>query len=199
MKRKFIDGIIVGLVASLAALGVWRTGVLDRWEFATWAWRVHFFAGPGPSTDRIKLILLDQTSLDWGKKQGLSWPWPREVYAPLIDFCTRHGARAVISDVIYSEPSLYAVSDDRALGEAVCRASSFVGSLILYPDGDHSTSWPAGIRSGISLKIDNFEELGRGLKGISMASATFPIEEVASCATVLGNVMESSDVDGVFL
>ncbi len=198
MKRKFIDGIIVGLVASLAALGVWRTGVLDRWEFATWAWRVHSFAGPSPSTDRIKLILLDQASLDWGKKQGLSWPWPREVYAPLIDFCTRHGAKAVIFDVIYSEPSLYAVSDDRALAEAVCRASAFVGSMVLYPDSDHSTSWPEGIQNRLSLKIDNLGKLGYGLEGISMASATFPIEEVASCATILGNVMESSDVDGVF-
>ncbi|MHC1726469.1 MAG: CHASE2 domain-containing protein [Syntrophobacteraceae bacterium] len=199
MKRKFLEGMLIGLAAALAALSIWRMGFLDRWEYATWAWRAQYFAGPGPSTDRIKLILLDQASLDWGKKQGLSWPWPREVYAPLIDFCSRHGAKAVIFDVIYSEPSPYAVSDDRALAEAVCRAPAFVGSLCLYSDGGYSTSWPEGISNRLSLRIENLEEFGgsRG-KEIAMASASFPITEVASCATILGNVMETSDVDGVF-
>ena len=85
MKRKLIEGTIIGAAAALAAPLIWKTGVLDRLEHASWAWRVQSFASPGPNTGRIKLILLDQASLHWGRKQnGFSWPWPREVYSPII-------------------------------------------------------------------------------------------------------------------
>lgn len=141
-------------------------------------------------------------SLDWGKKQGLSWPWPREVYAPIIDFCTRHGARAVIFDVIYSEPSSYGVADDRKLAEAISRAPFFVGSLSLHRDANFSTSWPDDVPYRPPLvNIANFQQILAGPQASSSfarPSATFPIEEVASSATVLANVIGDSDVDGVF-
>jgi adenylate cyclase len=201
MKRKLLEGILIGAAAALAALIVWNTGVLDRLEYATWSWREQFFAKPGPVTGRIKLILLDQQSLDWGNKlNGLSWPWPREVYAPIIDFCIRHGARAVIFDVLYSEPSVYGVADDRALGEAIGRAPFFIGSLCLHRGAHFSTSWPRQISNRLSFDIENFHQSGAGLSldKITRPSAVFPVEEVASVATGLANVLEDPDVDGVF-
>jgi len=78
MKRKLVEGILIGAAAALAALIIWNAGILERLEYATWSWREQFFAKPGPATGKIKLILLDQQSLDWGNKQnGLTWPWPR--------------------------------------------------------------------------------------------------------------------------
>ncbi len=201
MKRKLVEGILIGAAAALAALIVWNTGILERLEYATWSWREQFFARPGPATGGIKLILLDQQSLDWGNKQnGLSWPWPREVYAPIIDFCTRHGAKAVIFDVLYSEPSVYGMADDRALGDAISRAPFFVGSLCLHRGADFSTSWPKQIPGRLSFDMENFHQFVDGLlmHEFTRPSATFPVEEVASGATGLANVMEDPDVDGVF-
>ncbi|MGA2404747.1 MAG: adenylate/guanylate cyclase domain-containing protein [Syntrophobacteraceae bacterium] len=201
MKRKLVEGILIGAAAALAALIIWNAGILDRLEYAAWNWRVQFFAKPGPATGSIKMILLDQQSLDWGKKQnGLSWPWPREVYAPIIDFCTRHGAKAVIFDVLYSEPSVYGMADDRALAAAISRAPFFVGSLCLHRDANFSTSWPPRIPYRLSFNIENFQECiaGPSADKTTRASATFPIEEVASSAAVLANVIEDPDMDGVF-
>ena len=201
MKRKLVEGILIGAAAALAALIVWNTGILERLEYATWSWREQFFARPGPATGGIKLILLDQQSLDWGnKRNGLSWPWPREVYAPIIDFCTRHGAKAVIFDVLYSEPSVYGMADDRALGAAISRAPFFVGSLCLHRGADFSTSWPKRIPGRLSFDMENFHQsiAGLSMHEITRPSATFPVEEVASGATGLANVMEDPDVDGVF-
>lgn len=202
MKRKLLEGVLVGVAAALAALLIWHAGILDRMEHATWSWRVQLFAKPSPSTDSIKLILLDQQSLDWGQKENhLPWPWPREVYAPIIEFCARHGARAVIFDVIFSEPSAYGVADDKRLADAIGSVPFFVGSLNLHQGADYSTTWPAWLSGRASLfNLANLDEClaGGSLTKFTRFSATFPVEEVASSATVLGNVLEEPDVDGVF-
>ncbi len=66
--------------------------------------------GPGEATDDIVLILLDQNSLDWASREnGLTWPWPRELYGAIADYCRRAGAKALAFDVLFSEPSTYGV------------------------------------------------------------------------------------------
>ncbi len=191
---------LIGAGSALLSLLLWAAGALDRLEYVTWAWRVNYFAAPGPATDRIKLILLDQNSLDWGAREnGLSWPWPREVYAPVIDFCLRSGARAVVFDVICSEPSVYGASDDAALGEAIRRAPAFVGTLFGGKETGSGAAWPKDVRKP-PLRIEHLNEWLAGLrnKGVVMPYASFPIPEVASSASILGNVMDGPDVDGVF-
>jgi len=155
----------------MLALLLWSTGVLDGWERSTWDWRVRVFAEPGPATDDVVLVLLDQASLDWASEtMGLPWPWPREVYGPLIDFCTRGGARAVAFDVLYTEPSVYGVYDDAALGEAITRNGRFVGARFLEIGPDRQ---PA-------------------------EDVTEPIAEVGDAAALLANVSDQPDDDGIF-
>ncbi|MBU1694501.1 MAG: CHASE2 domain-containing protein, partial [Verrucomicrobia bacterium] len=106
MRKKVLYGILVGLAAALVALGLWEWGKLNGIENLAWRWRVRWLAQPSAETPRIKVILLDQASLDWGKKEmGLAWPWPREIYSALLDFCARGGARSVAFDVVFTEPS----------------------------------------------------------------------------------------------
>lgn len=200
MKRKLIEGILIGVAASAAALLVWATGILERWEHATWAWRVHSFAVPGPATGGIKLILLDQASLDWGKEvNGLSWPWPREVYAPIIDFCRRKGARAVIFDVLYTEPSVYGVADDQKLGDAIDRTPAFIASLGLHRGAGLSTRWPSEFPERFIFRIENVENWAAGSsESIRMQSASFPVEEIGRSAAMLANVIDEPDPDGIF-
>ena len=72
-----------------------ETGLLERWEAVAWNARVQFFAPGETPFPKVKVILIDQMSLDWGKREmALPWPWPREVYGPIIDFCRRSGARS---------------------------------------------------------------------------------------------------------
>ena len=89
MKRHLL-GLLAGAIGFALALALWAPGWLDLWEAKTWDWRVNLLAKPGPATDRIRLILLDQNSLDWGKREnGLSWPWPREMYGPIAAWLLR--------------------------------------------------------------------------------------------------------------
>ncbi len=164
-------GLLIGAGAAALALLLWFSGTLRGWEDATWTWRVRLLARPGPHTDQIRLILLDQASLDWGSEvNGWSWPWPREVYAPILDFCRRAGARSVAFDVLFTEPSVYGVEDDMALGEAIRRVGRFAGARFLK------------VRPG-SPDADGVTE---------------PIPEVATAARLLANVSDVPDPDGIF-
>ncbi len=42
------------------------------------------------------VVTVDQPDLDFFKNQGVVWPWPRQLYAHIIDYCKQAGAKAVI-------------------------------------------------------------------------------------------------------
>ncbi|MCX6348760.1 MAG: adenylate/guanylate cyclase domain-containing protein, partial [Candidatus Aureabacteria bacterium] len=194
-QRKIVSGTAVGLGAALVALLLWFLGALDRWENATWAWRVKTFARPSAATSRIKIILLDQQSLDWGKNEsGLSWPWPREVYGPLLDFCRRAEAKAIAFDVLYTEPSASGVGDDARFGESIRRSVPFAGALALARKKAGVDAWP----KTVPLPPFQTADLRRYTDYLEYPWATFPIPEVYSGAAILGNVMEPPDPDSIF-
>jgi len=129
MTRKPWVGLGLALLASLLALFSWRLALLDDLENTTWRWRVSAFAGRQEGSGKVRIIALDQKSLDWGSREnGLSWPWPRQAYATVFDFCRRAGARVIALDMLFSEPSLYGVADDEALGKAMAENGRVVVS-----------------------------------------------------------------------
>ena len=103
-------------------------------------------------------------------------------------------AQAVIFDVLYSEPSVYGMADDRALADAISRAPFFVGSLCLHRDANFSTTWPAKTAERLLFNIANFPSADKTAR----PSATFPIDEVAENAAALANVIEDPDIDGIY-
>lgn len=203
----------IGLGAAALAAALWSVGFLDAWERAAWSWRVRAAAAPSAATPTVKLILLDQASLDWGSREnGWSWPWPREVYAPILDFCARGGARTVAFDVLFTEPSVYGVEDDAALGAAMARAPGFVGAVFLA-QGDGTggvnqsgsvdqTGWGPGDDDWTCAGLDDpaTADLRRAL---AAGGATVPVAEVAPAAGglasgALANVADAPDPDGVY-
>ena len=197
MLRKPAAIFTIGLASAAVSFALWRGGRLDRWEAATWAWRVRALARPGAATPRIKIILLDQASLDWGRREmKLSWPWPRQVYAPLLDFCARAGARAVAFDVLFLEPSYLGVDDDHLLAEAMARSRAVVGALYLG-EGD-ARAWPAEAPEAGWPMAGLDAWLERAPPGFRAETAAFPIPELAAGADALGNVNDVPDEDGVF-
>ena len=200
VAKRIRRGLLAGFASAGVALLLWASGWLISWEAKTWDWRVKIMARPGVATDRIRLILLDQNSLDWAlKENGLSWPWPREVYSAIVNFCKRHEARALAFDVLFTEPSKYGVEDDAALGESVSGYGRFVGTVFLGRESGRETSWPqqvprpnlnvAGLKQGLSQEA----------KGIlNYPKASFPIAELAAPSAVLSNVHLDPDSDGIY-
>ncbi|MDR2517317.1 MAG: adenylate/guanylate cyclase domain-containing protein [Spirochaetaceae bacterium] len=83
-------------------------GAFEYLELKTYDFRVRLLAGMRRPSDDIRVVLLDQASIDWANaERGWSWPWPRKAYAEFVDYMDIGGARAVAFDVIFSEPSVY--------------------------------------------------------------------------------------------
>ncbi len=176
----------------------WRGG-WDRWEYAIWNWRVAARAAPSRVTDDIKLILLDQGSLDWAvQEMGLSWPWPREVYAPILQFAQRGGARVVAFDVLYTEHSGFGVADDEVLRDAIADAPPFTPAVFLGEGIGRFTEWPDYVPDR-ALPIAGLDAwlAAQARYDVVMPRATFPIPEVATPATLMADVKGAPDADGI--
>ncbi|OHE23813.1 MAG: hypothetical protein A2Z43_04840 [Syntrophobacterales bacterium RBG_19FT_COMBO_59_10] len=144
--KKLLQGLLAAMIGSAAALVLYLPGWLDNWEARTWDWRVRLLAKPGKATEKIHLILLDQNSLDWGSKEnGLSWPWPREIYGAVVSFCKRSGVKSLAFDVLYTEPSKYGVDDDRSFGAAVADFNAFTGAVFVSQETGAERKWPAAV------------------------------------------------------
>ena len=197
--RRMAQGALVGLAAAALAAALGLSGALDGFEGRSFDARVRLLARPAETSGRVALILLDQQSLDWGKDEnGLSWPWPREVYTYIVNFCRRAGVRALAFDVLYSEPSTYGVYDDRAFAAAVGELGGFVAAIFPGEETGSATAWPADLATP-SLAVAGLDRSTAGRQAaLGFPRAAFPIPELAGAARVLANVNFASDADGIY-
>ena len=192
----------MGAIGAALALALWLPGGLDGFEAGTWDLRARLFAKPGKATSSVVTILLDQKSLEWGKKENsLSWPWPREIYSAIADFCARAGAKALVLDVFYTEPSVYGVSDDQALAAAAAKNGRIVAAMNFGSEQATDKTWPADDRRpadrGHRSRRTGSAPCIRG--GFRYPLAEFPIPEVFKSANILANAYLAPDsVDRVF-
>ncbi len=202
MSKKLRYGLLAGVLATAVAGLLQWGGLLASWENPLADWRARLLAKPSAATSEIALILVDQASLDWaGQNMGLSWPWPREAYVPVLDYLTRHQARAVAFDVLFTEPSGYGVEDDEALGAAAARAGRMVAAVFLGTTTTQTTDWPEFAKPN-PLRLEAsaawLAEQPAARTEMTSSAAAFPIPELTTNAAWLANVREVPDSDGIF-
>jgi adenylate cyclase len=115
-------------------------------EAKTLDWRCQLFGQSGPGDSKIVLFLLDQTSLDhFEHVEGVTWPWPRDLYVAVLDFCRAGGARAVVFDVLFTSVSPCDPAFDDAFGRAqlarlpvpaLLENVRWLGNTSVEPDSD---------------------------------------------------------------
>ncbi|MGU1829524.1 CHASE2 domain-containing protein [Pseudomonas aeruginosa] len=112
---------------------------------------------------RILVVAIDDRSLESLGR----WPWPRSVHAELLDRLAAAGARSVLLDVIFSEPSSNPDSD-RQLARSLCRAGN-----VLLP-----------------LLRESVPRYGKPPREIP------PTAPLAGCAAGIGHINVEADSDG---
>lgn len=200
--RKWFQISVVGLAGSVFAIILYLPGWLNSWESKTWDWRVSLLARPGIATDDIRLIVLDQNSLHWGEEvNGLTWPWPRTVFSYVIDYCRRAGVKALAIDAIFTEPSTYGPDDDKALGDAIRSLKNVGGTIFLSRKSGGVSEWPEAYAPP-TPKISHLEQWlddeQTHPEDIVYPRAFMPITELADSVSVICNVNQQPDKDGVY-
>ncbi len=111
-------GLLVGCVVLLCAfMGLLEPG--ERWGLN------QLFALRGASLPQTPVVIVSiaEDSFD---ELNLAWPWPRALHGELLDRISQGHPAAVGFDILFPEPSARGPEDDRALAEAVERASPVV-------------------------------------------------------------------------
>ena len=200
LSSKLIRGLLTGIAGGILTIVLWVSGFIDVWEAKSWDWRVAFMAKPGKATSDICLILLDQKSLDWAKEvNALTWPWPREVYGAIVNFCKRSGAKAIAFDVLFTDPSKYGVEDDAAFAQAISDFGHVALATFLSNKSGNNPHWPSAVPPP-DFQVIGLEQLQKNnAKRVrAFSKASIPVEELAREAAALCNVSLPPDDDGIF-
>lgn len=194
MKNKLFRGLIVAIVVFVITFILFTARIFDVWEWKTWDLRLRLFSDPSRASEIIVLFFVDQESLDFYERQGISWPWPREMYSYLIEYCMRAGARAVFIDFVFSESSLYGPEDDQTLATAMAVANEVFLPISLgksAKEGDESSS---PLLKTFSLTgIPSLKDAA-----VPMESVSLPVSPLLSSARGVGNTTFTQDKDGIY-
>ena len=60
------------------------------------------FQSNGESSGEVVIVGIDEISFS---SLEMQWPWPREVHGALVDRLMEEGAKQVVFDVVFAEPS----------------------------------------------------------------------------------------------
>ncbi len=120
------------------------------------------FARPEVSSDIVVVTIDDQSLEDVGQ-----WPWSRSTHAKLIDRLSEAGARLVVMDILFIDPS-EAEADD-ALSQAI------------------SSNGMVALPHTFGPKINTFDE----------AEPILPLGKFRSASRAVGHVVAEPDNDGV--
>ncbi|KAB0665360.1 adenylate/guanylate cyclase domain-containing protein [Oryzomonas japonica] len=137
----------------------------------------------------IVIVQVDQPSLDALAAEGVTWPWPRQVYAPVFERLAQ--ADAVFVDILFTEPSSYGEEDDQLLAAAVARAGNVI--LPVFATANRRENDAAG-----QAFLDRMTVNGVPAPAPALPSAITPIAPLARGAHGGGNVMIKPDRDGVY-
>lgn len=106
LKKQILKYLASALIALLVTLFSIDTQWVNKIENILYDMRVNLLSSYNTPSQNIKLIVIDQNSLQWAEKSnGIGWPWPREMYSAINNFLAKSEAKMVIYDMIYSEPS----------------------------------------------------------------------------------------------
>jgi adenylate cyclase len=199
--KTYSQGAAIGIAASIIAGTLFLTGALDWMERPIRDWRSRMLAAPGKATSSVCTIMIDQSSLDDAQAlYGFGWPWPRQVYGYILDFCQRAGAKAVAFDLIFTETSSMGVDDDKQFGDAIARGIPFSVAFPMSakPDVGLATNWMSQATYLLPMATDIDSLNPNKFQALALPSAAFPIAEVATNATILANVVSAPDADAVY-
>jgi len=86
-----------------------------------------------PPDPDIVLVNIDENSLVSMEKEAGRWPWPRVVHAELLEGLAAQKPRAVVFDIMFTEPDQFRPQDDAAFAETVAQHGNTYFPLLRLP------------------------------------------------------------------
>ncbi len=116
LNRIHLLALATALFIVLNSLWLNAFGMLDNRLSDFFARHVARQLSPDPD---IVIVDIDEASLAAMQDTAGSWPWPRAVHAELLQGIARQQPRAIVFDILFSEPDRYRPESDRMFNEVL--------------------------------------------------------------------------------
>jgi adenylate cyclase len=139
----------------------------------------------------VILVAIDERSLEAMAPEYGRYPWPRSVHAQLLEQLARHGARAIVFDIMFTDPDSGRAQDDAWLVEAAVATPNAFFPMVRLEGADDSQG----------LSLDEYgEKLGftrmPGAPLGASAALLLPFEPIALTGRI-GAINFLRDDDGI--
>jgi len=108
-ERTFKSALYSGGIAASVVLLLWVAHLFSSIEQKSLDIRFRLFAKPETASKDIVIAVIDDRSLQAYEKQNIPWPWPRSLYAELVGFLRRGGAKVIAFDMIFATNDIYSM------------------------------------------------------------------------------------------
>src|SRR5574341_53454 len=202
-NKKFFIALLISVSVFSLTLAGYFLDAFEKPEFLVYDAKVKLFRSDKTPPKQIKTILVDDASIKNLEPIAGRWPWPREIWAELLDFIVNYGgAKAVFFDILFTERS--DELNDRALISATAESKNIYHSMIMQherPDDERRYNeelglpLPAGFADRFSLK--RVESMVTGAPGRENNDYTLPIEGLRPVSKGVAVVEFPPDSDNV--
>jgi adenylate cyclase len=189
MRARIVALLLVPLLALAAVLALSRLPAAEIFALKTSDLQFRLFADPRRHDPRIVLVEVDQASLDHFDRDNISFPWPRSLYNPLVEYCVRGGAKAVLFDVLFNNSSPYGEETDAEFAAAI-RASGRVYLAAAFSEG---VAAGPGLDARFGLPYT-----GPAPAALERGAVSLPLPPLREAVAGIGNVIVQPDADGVY-
>jgi adenylate cyclase len=193
--------VLAFVVSVIIAIGLYFDFLRDI-ENQSWDWRVRLAARGDRHDPAVKILMIDQTSIDYfAENFKVPWPWPRSMYAPVVQFLAKAGAKGVAFDMLFTEPGINEGDDEefaRALDE-VKSTLPVVSSLAIQT----SEAKVQQQESESLRQLRSDEERAAlaqrlGHRAPVYKHAVAPVESILRASADVGNTQVEPDADKIF-
>jgi adenylate cyclase len=192
--KKWYSGFVFALLITLLVVLVQRFSFMQILEAKSLDARFSTIEPPETASKDIILVGIDDSSLKYVADNGISWPWPRNFYAHLLNYLTESGAKSVIFDLLFYQPDIDrsesdGTSTDKAFASAIRRNGSVILASQLTREG-----------LGSHLDLSRFYlDLNKNVGATSnqFGGILAPIDPLLHATHQLGIVNVEPDPDGI--
>lgn len=216
-KKALLAGLLITVAVS-AVIGLLDSAQLfQRLEWMSYDWRMSELRSHKVAPDDIAVILVDDASLQAMNSVVGRWPWPRSVFADLIEFLSYGDPKSIIFDMLFVEaesaqrpsssglPSARNNNDERLIN-ATRDSGSVIHAMQFITNHGDEFSWSQPIAELPQPLVDRLS-LKRApswlpahpstLMNTGFNSYLIPIDGLRQAAANIGVVSVNADRDGI--
>ncbi len=205
-RRKQYWTLVLSLVTVVIVWLFSAMGLFTRLDWADFDHRMHVFRDHAQLDPQVAVVLIDEPSLQAMDPLVGRYPWPRSVYADLIDYLAMGGARAVVFDILFTETekerpakAKETNSDDQRLAQATRDSGITYHAMQIVRENatDNNRSMlsapmPALVRDRLAIKH------AHGFPVIGNNNYSLPFDGLYQASKGIGVVGIDADPDGIY-